>query len=155
MEAVKYTVPLCELYKLMASCNFSMYNNYCPVLLKIMDTEIQIHNGRKKYLLQVWSIKGELVFERALHSPIVNWNIMDDVFLFQQTLGEEVLTLVRLYPDRQAQVYEIVMPQSAFAGNADDDLVNTDFKNEKFVVPVEIIEEKKKQDDPGKLKIDD
>lgn len=102
MEAVKYIVPLCELYKVLASCNFSEANDFCPVLLEIIDKDVLKFQKNKdqKYLLQVWSKNGDLVFEKALEAPVVNWNISGDFFVFQEHVNQSELSLVKLFMDR-------------------------------------------------------
>ena len=83
MRHVMYTVPLSELYKVLASCNFNEQNEFCPVLVKIVDEQIlKLRDKNMRFLLQVWTNKGDMVFERALETPIVNWNITKDKFLF-------------------------------------------------------------------------
>ena len=61
-----FKVPLHELYNVIASCNYNAENYFCPVLVKIIDQETLIKNDMYLYLLQVWSRKGEMVYERKL-----------------------------------------------------------------------------------------
>ena len=66
MKMVSYSVPLNKLYRIMASCQFIEGSDFCPVLVEIKDkTIIQINNGAT-FLLQVWTKKGDMVFERPL-----------------------------------------------------------------------------------------
>lgn len=84
MKNVMYSVPLNKLYKMMASCQYTEGASFCPVLIQIVDeTILQIHNG-VKYLLQVWTKKGDMVFEKPLQQPVCNWNISEDKFIFQE-----------------------------------------------------------------------
>lgn len=41
MQQVMYSVPLNQLYKLMASCNYNENADFCPVLVRIMDPIIR------------------------------------------------------------------------------------------------------------------
>ena len=41
MQQVMYSVPLNQLYKLMASCNYNENADFCPVLVRIMDPKIR------------------------------------------------------------------------------------------------------------------
>jgi hypothetical protein len=105
MGKVMDTVPLTELYKVEASCNYHEQNEFCPVLVKIMDETILGFNKNLPFLLQVWSNKGEMVFEKALKTPIINWNIVKDKFLFQEQTHSEIIYLVKLSTIRQATVF--------------------------------------------------
>ncbi len=40
MNNVMFKVPLHELYKVIASCNYNEENYFCPVLVKIIDEQI-------------------------------------------------------------------------------------------------------------------
>ena len=82
MKRVMYSVPLNKLYKIMASCQFSDDADFCPVLVKIVDKTILQTNDGFEFLLQVWTKKGDMVFERPLNMPICNWNISGDKFIF-------------------------------------------------------------------------
>ena len=74
MQKVMYHVPLYKLYKVVASCLYEEGALFCPVLVKIIDLTVLKENEGKPFLLQVWSIKGEMVFERSLSMPPANWN---------------------------------------------------------------------------------
>ena len=51
MRNIEFTVPIDELYKVVASCNYNINNFYCPVLVKIIDQTILDRMTRKEYLL--------------------------------------------------------------------------------------------------------
>ena len=40
MQKVMYQVPLDKLYQIVASCQFNDYEDFCPVLIKIIDPNI-------------------------------------------------------------------------------------------------------------------
>ena len=84
MRNIEFNVPIDELYKVVASCNYNINNFYCPVLVKIIDETILDRMTRKAYLLQVWNKLGEMVFERSLNQPVANWNISGDIFMYQE-----------------------------------------------------------------------
>ena len=93
-------MPLNELYVIMASCNYFDNQVFCPVLIRMVDPTILELNFPNQYLLQVWSNKGEMVFERAMVKPVVNWNIVEDKFLFQEEAGKPEIFMVRLFIER-------------------------------------------------------
>ena len=66
MDDVMYSVPLNKLYRIMASCQYNEDSKFCPVLIEITDPIILKKNNEMRYLLQVWSRKGDLLFERRL-----------------------------------------------------------------------------------------
>ena len=77
-----FTVPLSKLYTVIASCQFTEDSLYCPVLVRINDEKTLRQNRDRAYLLQVWSKRGELLFERSLEHQISNWNISGNNLLF-------------------------------------------------------------------------
>ena len=82
MNQVMYKVPLDELYTIISSCNYNEESDFCPVLIKIENHKIIQLNKDKKYLLQVWTREGVMVFERPMEKPVCNWNISKDKLLF-------------------------------------------------------------------------
>ena len=40
-----------------------------------------------KYLLQIWTNLGEMIFEKPLAKAISNWNISDNKFVFQEAMN--------------------------------------------------------------------
>ena len=76
----------------------------------------------KRYLLQVWTKKGEMVFEKALQQPVCNWNISGNVFLFQEKTDSSDIFLLRLYKDQQAVLFKFKLPPNIFEGR-----INTKF----------------------------
>ena len=110
---MKYTVPLCELYKVFASCNYNSSNKFCPVLLEIIDEQVKRYQdptGDRAWLLQVWSDKGVMLYEKALCAPVCNWNIHGDTFVFQEAPTSHQITVVRFSEDAQAKVFTLDLP---------------------------------------------
>ena len=66
MHKVMYSVPLNQLYEVVASCNYDEKSNFCPVLIRIVDEKIKSFNPGKHYLVQVWTREGQIIFERAM-----------------------------------------------------------------------------------------
>ena len=95
-----YQVPLSRLYQIMASCQFDDSSKFCPVLLKINNDEIKANNGGCAFLLQVWTIKGEMIYEKSLYKPISNWNISEDRLLFTEEVDSTEVWLVKLFLDK-------------------------------------------------------
>ena len=54
---------------------------------------------RIKYLLQVWTDKGEMIFEKPLAKRVANWNISNNKFVFQETRDSQDVYVVRLCDD--------------------------------------------------------
>ena len=75
-------MPLNKLYEVLASCQYMEGADFCPVLVKIIDDKIYNNEDQHRFLLQVWSKHGEMVFERKLRQPISNWNISENKFIF-------------------------------------------------------------------------
>lgn len=63
----------------------------------------------------MWSNKGQLLYEKKLSSPVSNWNIHEDVLVFQEHIHSEVLNVVRLFEDKQAEVIEVKTPRGLIA----------------------------------------
>jgi len=82
------------------------------VLVKIISPKIQSYykdeNGEDMpYLLQVWSKKGEMVFQRKLRTQLTNWSINQNVLVFQEDASQLVIFAVVLNPGYKAEFYEI------------------------------------------------
>ena len=84
MKQVMYQVPLNQLYRVIASCMYSEDAQFCPVLVKIVDSDILKENSGKPYLLQVWNQRGEMIYERSMANPVANWNICGNKLLFME-----------------------------------------------------------------------
>ena len=51
MKEVMFKVPLNKLYKLVASCYYNEFGNFCPVLVKIVDDKVLEENRGMEFLL--------------------------------------------------------------------------------------------------------
>jgi len=132
MNAVMYSVPLDKLYEVMFSCQYNEDSEYCPIILKIIDDDIKRNNGGLEYLLQVWSSKGDLLFERPLEKPISNWNISKDKFIFQETRESPIIYIVRLFLDKEPHLHKFKLPEHVTKNG-----INSYFENGHFIVPPE------------------
>jgi hypothetical protein len=134
MKKVMYKVPLDKLYRIISSCQYDSKGVFCPVIVEIIDEQILTLNDGYKYLLQVWSDKGEMVFERALRKPCSNYNISGDHFVFQEETNSSDVYLVKLHLDEKPFVFKFTLPT-----HVTEDRVNSHFdaKSGKFIVPKE------------------
>ena len=114
MKQVSYLVPIKDLYEVVASCNFSTELDFCPVILRINDENIIEKNGGKAFLMQVWTRKGELAFERKLDKPVDNWNISTDKLLFHETEDSDTLHVVKLRSQNTSTLWELKLPPGTF-----------------------------------------
>ena len=110
MRKVMYEVPLSKLYKVVASCQYEEDAKYCPVLVKIIDEFILKENNYLKYLLQVWSINGEMVFEKPLEKPPENWNISGDKLIYMTDNNSNEIHLVKLFIDKEPVLFKFDLP---------------------------------------------
>ena len=108
-------MPLHKLYKPLGSCQFNSHGKFCPVSVKINDETIKENNGGLAYLIQVWTLKGELVYEKPLKRPVANWNMKDDRFMFQEKYNSTDVWLVKLYEDKAPVIYKFELPESVVA----------------------------------------
>ena len=81
-------------------------------MVKINNEDIIEQNGVKRYLLQVWSINGVMVFEKPLDKPVVNWNISRNKLIFQEDTfnGLNEVYLVKLFIDKPPIVFKFSLP---------------------------------------------
>ena len=111
MDKVMYEIPLEKLYKVIASCQYEEGSDFCPVLVKIIDPKIMnVVNQQSqdcKFLLQVWTIKGEMVFERCLKEPPANWNISGNKLIYKEKASSDDIYLVKLFLDKQPALFKI------------------------------------------------
>ena len=75
-------MPLDGLYKIIASCTHTEGSNYVAILLEVIDENIKKINNDNGFVLQVWKLGGQMVFEKSLKNPVCNWNITEDKFIF-------------------------------------------------------------------------
>ena len=134
MNKVMYSVPLNKLYQVMASCQYNEDSEFCPVLVKIVDEDILRINLGKRFLLQVWSSKGDLIFERSLTKPISNWNISQDKFCFQESRHSSDIYIVKLFLDRKPHLYKFCLPSEIISKGVNS---RYDSNLERFIVPTD------------------
>jgi hypothetical protein len=78
---VSNKIPISELYKIVKTCSNSEQNDFCAVLVSIEDMELQkSHSGR--YLLQIWTKEGLLVYSLTMQSPVHVWNLNANYLTF-------------------------------------------------------------------------
>ena len=94
----------------MASCQFDESSNFCPILVKINDETIRQNNGGLSFLLQVWTIKGEMIFEKPLVKPVSNWNISDNILLFLEEINSTEVWVVKLYENQAPTLFKFIIP---------------------------------------------
>ena len=112
LSKVLYQVELHKLYEVMASCQYKEDSPFCPVMVVINHKDIIEENQGRRYLLQVWTINGDMVFEKPLDKPVANWNIQGNKFLFQEDSidGSRKVYLVKLFMDDRPIVFEFTLP---------------------------------------------
>ena len=107
-----YDVELHKLYEVMASSQYTEDSDFCPVMVKISNEDIIAENGGRQYLLQVWSIKGELVFEKPMEKPVTSWNVSRNKLLFQEDDDNPNLVyLVKLFIDKPPVAFKFYLPE--------------------------------------------
>ena len=74
-------------------------------MVQIIDEEILKLNKGMQYLLQVWNIKGEMIFEKSLEKPVCNWNICGSKLMFLEETNSNKLWLVSLFHDKKPIIY--------------------------------------------------
>ena len=82
-------------------------------MVKINNEDIIEQNEGKRYLLQVWSINGVMVFEKPLDKPVVNWNVSRNKLLFQEDVfnsSNNEVYLVKLFIDKPPIVFKFSLP---------------------------------------------
>jgi len=125
LEAIRFSIPLQDIFTVVDSCHFNYDEEYCPVLLKLgkdydkhlmdKDEEAKLCHVHR-YQLQIWKKGGYKIYEREIRTdadfkkPIANWNIFGDVFVFQE-LNNSELCLVKCYPDKNCEFYKFMLPQ--------------------------------------------
>ena len=51
-----------------------------------------------------------MLFERALNQPVSNWNISDEIFMFQECASDSNIWLVKLKSNMVPKIYKIELP---------------------------------------------
>ena len=65
----------------------------------------------------MWTIKGELIFEKPLEKPVANWNISRNKLVFMEEATSNVIWIVKLSMEHEPVVYKFNIPQSIIADN--------------------------------------
>ena len=108
------------------------------MLVEIKDTSILEHNGGKKFLLQVWDIDGNMVYERSLSIPCCSWGINIEpataenpnpmhTFIYQEIPDQPEVIIVRLVYKQKPKVHKFTfetnkIPLTAAAMKFDSEL---------------------------------
>ena len=123
LEAIRFSIPLHDIFTVVDSCHYNYDEEYCPVLLKLgkdYDKHMLAPEEEAKfahvhrYQLQIWKKGGDKIFEREIRAsaahtkPVVNWNIFGDVFIFQENNSE--LCMVECYPNQNCRFYKFILP---------------------------------------------
>ena len=105
-----FQVPLYELYEVMASCQYHENATFCPVLLRINDRKILEYNDKMPFLLQIWTVNGEMVFEKSLKKPVANWNISDNKLVYMEENNSKEVFLVKVFVDKEPVIFKFNLP---------------------------------------------
>ena len=117
MAKIFYTVKISQLYEVVDSCVYDMKSVFCPVLLRIKNEKIKQENGGLEYLLQVWSNRGMLVYEKQLSKRPSDWNISTDKFVFMEEDAPNKVSVVKLELYKRPTLFEFTLPKE-IADNA-------------------------------------
>ena len=93
------------------------------------------HTRDLRFLLQVWTIEGQLIFEKPLEKPVANWNISRDILIFMEKTDSNVIWVVKLSMTNEPVVYKFNIPQRMVSGN-----INSFYETAKsnFHIPTEV-----------------
>ena len=80
------------------------------MLVKIIDEYILEKNEGHPFLLQVWSIKGEMIFEKRMMKPPENWNISGDKLIYMEENNSNKIFLVKLFLHSEPVLFEFELP---------------------------------------------
>ena len=109
-------MPLDKLYKVLYCCLYEESADFCPVVIQIIDEYILRENNDVPYLLQVWTIDGELAFEHPLFKPPANWSISDNRLVYVEDEDHSKITLVKLFRDKEPILYKFTLPENFIKG---------------------------------------
>ena len=82
----------------------------------------------------MWTIKGEMIFEKPLEKPISNWNISDNILLFLEEINSTEVWVVKLFEDRAPTLFKFIIPTLSH-----DKAINSvyDIKTQNYIIPEE------------------
>ena len=81
------------------------------MLVKIIDKYILEENEDHPFLLQVWSIKGEMIYEKRMAKPPENWNINGNKLIYMEDNNSNKIFLVKLFLDREPVLFVFEVPE--------------------------------------------
>ena len=81
------------------------------MLVKIVDKDILQKNDNFPFLLQVWSIKGEMIFEKRMMKPPENWNISGNKLIYMEENNSNKIFLVKLFLDSEPVLFVFELPE--------------------------------------------
>ena len=75
-----------------------------------------------KYLLQVWSNQGDLIYERKLKSVLKGWGLCGDKFFYQEDDSEDNIFEVFMLTTAglKCKIHKFILPESIKRVQADD-----------------------------------
>ena len=79
-------------------------------------------------MLQVWTIKGVMVFEKPMDMPVANWNICGNKLVFMEDIASTDIYLVKLFLDKEPVVFKFKLPSST-SGNLDNSYYDATIEN--------------------------
>ena len=103
----------------------------------MIDDKIADLNNGLKFVLQVWKLGGQMVFEKSLLKPVCNWNITQDKFMFQEDVDDPNINVISMKDDCLPKIYRFILPQSVIDGGEN---VYYDVAADKFEIPDDIKE---------------
>ena len=81
LKNMSFNVDISKLYSVVGSVCNNQANHFCPVQLRINDLTLAEHYGGP-YLIQLWTNKQELVYQRVRNQPLLNRNLVNNYFIF-------------------------------------------------------------------------
>lgn len=119
-DAVSQGVNLNKLYKLEETLCDNRNSLFSLVLLKITDPDFLTLNGESEfhirycYLLQVWSNKGQLYYERKMVQKPCMMNIIGKVVIFKEETESNNIFIVKLRSTKHPSLFKFTLPSSFF-----------------------------------------
>lgn len=128
-EHLSFDINLNKLYKLEETLSNNKNSAFSLVLLRIVDPELIELNGKNKkgqlfkYLLQVWSQKGYLYYERKMAEKPCMMNIIGKVVIFKEDAEDNDVYVVKLRMQKHASLFKFTLPACCFGDRSDKSLV--------------------------------
>lgn len=109
LNNIMIKIDLSKLYKIKDTCYYSQFMPFCPILLE--NTHIE---GPKKYHLQVWDLKGNMIYEaqKIFEEPPVSWCITYEYFVYRpnekdQEKGQDCYFIVNLNKKNETTIVNV------------------------------------------------